>query len=528
MSTLPITSVFNDGYIADLFDRWRRDPNSVDESWRQFFAFAQSLAGGSVGAGTERVDAAALRKAAGAAALMEAIRTYGHLGVRLDPLGIAPAAEVPELRPETHGITEDDLAAMPALHSDGMATAAEEVAHLRSVYSSTIGFEFEHIEVAEERAWLRRTVETGEMRRALSPDEKRRVLERLTQVDGLERFLGLAYQGAKRFSIEGTDMLVPMLDAAIETAGAQGAQRVVIGMAHRGRINVLAHILDKPYGTLFEEFEGKHAATNAASDTGDVKYHLGRSTTRTLPSGETVDVTLVPNPSHLEFVNPVLAGLARALQRQPEGGRDERSVLPVVVHGDAAFPGEGVVAESFNLSALRGYRVGGTLHIIANNQVGFTTDPLDSRSTFYASDLAKGFEVPIVHVNADDPESCIAAVWLALAYRERFGKDFLIDLVGYRRYGHNEQDEPMYTQPKMYEVVKKHPRPREVWAQRLAAEGVVGADDAAAMDRRTQEALGRIHDEIKSGLVHHESHEPGDTSAAPAPTVIQTALKGEQ
>ena len=526
MTSLPITSVFNDGYIAELFEQWRRSPESVDESWRQFFAFAQSLGGGA--APGVAADAAYLRKVAGAAALMEAIRKYGHLAVALDPLGIAAPERAPELVAESHGVTEEELAGMPALHFAGMPSAAAEVAQLRAVYSSTIGFEFEHIEVAEERAWLRQTIEAGEMRRTLTPDEKTAVLRRLTQVDGLERFLALAYQGAKRFSIEGTDALVPMLDAAIETAGAQGAERVVIGMAHRGRINVLAHILDKPYGTLFEEFEGKHANTNAASDTGDVKYHLGRTTERTVATGEKVSVTLVPNPSHLEFVNPILAGMARALQRRPDGSRDERAVLPVVIHGDAAFPGEGVVAESFNLSALRGYRVGGTLHIIVNNQVGFTTDPGDARSTYYASDLAKGFEVPIVHVNADDAESCVAAVWLALAYREQFGKDFLIDLVGYRRWGHNEQDEPMYTQPTMYERVKAHPRPREVWARRLATEGVLPAEQAAAIDREVQEGLARVHDEVRTGHAHNEPHEPGDTSAAPAPEKIVTAVKAEQ
>ncbi|MDQ3696650.1 MAG: 2-oxoglutarate dehydrogenase E1 component, partial [Gemmatimonadota bacterium] len=282
MSSLPITSVFNDGYIAELFEKWRRDPGSVDESWRQFFVVAQRL-GADGGAVVPAFDAAYLRKVAGASALMGSIRQYGHLAVPLDPLGEPPAT--PELDPATHHISDDDLAAMPALQIDGMATAAEEVSHLRSIYSSTIGFEFEHIEVAEERAWLRQMIEHGGMRRELTPDEKKTVLRRLTQVDGLERFLGLAYQGAKRFSIEGTDALVPMLDAAIEAAGAQGARNVVIGMAHRGRINVLAHILDKPYGTIFEEFEGKHAATNAASDTGDVKYHLGRATVRSLPGG---------------------------------------------------------------------------------------------------------------------------------------------------------------------------------------------------------------------------------------------------
>src|SRR5690606_21825059 len=352
----------------------------------------------------------------------------------------------------------------------------EVLDRLREVYSSRLAWEVWHLQSDEEREWFRQTFVSSELTRGLTAEEKIRVLRRLTEVDGLERFLARAYVGMKRFSIEGTDALVPMLDLAIEDAAAAGAHEVVIGMAHRGRINVLAHILEKPYRTIFEEFEGKHAAGNAESGTGDVKYHLGRRASRKVADGRDVSLQLVPNPCHLELVAPVLEGVARAHQRIPAaapGTFDTRRVVPVTVHGDSAFPGEGVVAETFNMSRLEGFTTGGTLHIIANNQVGFTTDTSDARSTQYASDMAKGFDIPVVHVNADDPEACLIAVRIGVAYRTRFGKDFVIDLVGYRRHGHNEGDEPSYTQPQLYAKIRAHPTPREVWAKRLVADGVV-------------------------------------------------------
>jgi 2-oxoglutarate dehydrogenase E1 component len=457
MSSDPITGTYNDGYIAEAYEAYRRDPASVDESWRQFFRFAESLGGAAPPQGAQtqpsaagHMDPAFLRDVAAAAELVDAIRSYGHLAVPLDPLGATPEG-TPELTPEFHGLSEEHLASIPgiALGASG-GSAADVVARLRDLYSSRIGFEISHLGKVEEREWLRQQIESGRLNKPLIEEEKRSILRRLTEVDGLERFLGRAYQGYKRFSIEGGDVLVPMLDVAIESAAAHGAREVDLAMAHRGRINVLAHTLSKPYATIFEEFEGKHATTNAVSETGDVKYHLGATGTRQVANGGQVEVVLIPNPSHLEVVNPVLEGVARARQVMAgKGVRDESAVLPICVHGDAAFPGEGVVPETFNLSGLHGYRTGGTLHIIVNNQVGFTTDPIDARSTRYASDLAKGFEVPIVHVNADDAESCVHVVRLGIEYRAKFGKDFLIDLVGYRRHGHNETDEPAFTQPTM-------------------------------------------------------------------------------
>ncbi|MFN2601148.1 MAG: 2-oxoglutarate dehydrogenase E1 component [Gemmatimonadaceae bacterium] len=484
MTTQPITSVFNDGYVAEAYEAYRRDPASVDESWRQFFKFAESLTAVTPPGPSEKIDASLLKKVAGAAALIDFIRAYGHLAAEIDPLGTRPPGTT-ELTPEFHGITEADLQTIPgdALGAPE-ATAAEAVARLRNLYSSNIGFEFDHLGNATERRWLREQIENGRVHQPLTVGEKKAILRRLTEVDALERYIGRVYQGYKRFSIEGTDALVPMLDVTIDMAAAQGARELSIAMAHRGRINVLAHILGMPYQAVFAEFEGKHDEDNAESETGDVKYHLGATGKRQVAGGREIALSLIPNPSHLEFVNPVLQGAVRARQDLLSGAdrRDESLVVPVCIHGDAAFPGEGVVAETFNLSRLRGYRVGGTLHIIVNNQVGFTTDPSDGRSTRYASDLAKGFEVPIVHVNAEHTESCVRVARLGVEYRAKFGKDFLIDLVGYRRHGHNETDEPAFTQPALYAQIKSHPTTRDVWANQLVAEKLITQDEVKSLE----------------------------------------------
>jgi 2-oxoglutarate dehydrogenase E1 component len=534
MSSHPITSAFNDGYIAEVYEAYRRDPASVDESWRQFFRFAESIAGGATGTGGIGAGESFLRKVAGAASLLGAIERYGHLAVQLDPLGSPPLGAA-ELKPEFYGITEEDLHEIPAGALAGMhtsaqltGTAADVVRHMRELYCSTIGFEFDHLEDEAERDWFRHTIEEGRITAPLTPDEKRQLLQRLSEVDGFERFLGLAFVNVKRFSIEGLDALVPMMDEAIAHGARAGARSVVIGMAHRGRLNVLTHILSKPYQGLFEEFIGHHGDTNSASGTGDVKYHLGYRSERHVADVGTVELDLVPNPSHLEVVNPVVEGVSRAKQRV-EGGapgeRDESRVLPIVVHGDAAFPGEGVVAETLNLSLLQGYRVGGTLHIIANNQVGFTTDPAQGRSTYYSSDLAKGFEIPVVHVNADEPEACIQVTRLAIAYRQRFRKDFLIDLVGYRRHGHNEADQPAFTQPKLYDAIKQHPSAREVWGALLVRDGVVTDDDVQSLDRAVADGLEKIFAETKNADTDEYPAVRVDDMATVAP---ETAVRSEQ
>ena len=522
MSSLPITSVFNDGYIAEQYEQYRRDPASVDESWRQFFRFAERIGGAAPQAGVVGTyDATVLRKAAAAASLIGAIRSYGHLAVQLDPLGTPPPGAA-ELKPEFHGIAEADLEHVPAaaVGEDGSGTAADVVHRMRDLYCGALAYEFEHLGDETERQWFRATIESGTATTPLTPEEKKALLERLTEVDGLERFLGLAYVSVKRFSIEGVDALVPMLDEAIALGAKGGARHIVIGMAHRGRLNVLTHVMGKPYRALFEEFEGRHADTNADSDTGDVKYHMGYAGAHDVAGMGAIAVELVPNPSHLEIVNPVVAGVARARQRVPGAApntRDESKVLPIVVHGDASFPGEGVVSETLNLSLLRGYRVGGTLHLIANNQVGFTTDPIDARSTHYASDLAKGFEIPIVHVNGDDAEACVQAIRLGCAYRQRFKKDFLIDLVGYRRHGHNESDQPAFTQPVMYKAIGEHPAPREIFGARLVRERVMTEDEVKAADKAFADRLQQIYTEMKQGGHADTSGDSREPTLTPSP-----------
>jgi len=512
MSNEPIASVFNDAYAAEQFEAYRRDPASVEESWRQFFRFAEQAMGAAPVAASQAPtapadardaappmpDAEYARKAAGAARYTTAIRNYGHLAVQIDPLGTPPPG-TRELTLEFFGITESDLDLVTgaSLGFPHLATARDVANRLRKRYCTNLAVEVRHLGSEEERAWFRRIFTEEQLTRPLTATEKQAMLRRLTEVDGFERFLGRTFVGYKRFSIEGTDALVPMLDTAVDEAAAAGAKHVAISMAHRGRINVLAHILDKPLPLIFREFQGRHGHLSGAS-TGDVKYHLGYNGSHLTPSG-TIDVSLVPNPSHLEIVNPVLQGRARALQRSPADARrrDEAIVVPICIHGDAAFPGEGIVPETINLSRLRGYRVGGTLHIIVNNQVGFTTDPGDARSTFYASDVAKGFEMPIIHVNADDAEACVAAMRIAVAYRTKFKKDFLVDLVGYRRWGHNEGDEPGFTQPLLYEKVRKHPTARQVWGARLTAEDLVTAQEVEAVDAEVSAALQAAYEESK-------------------------------
>jgi multifunctional 2-oxoglutarate metabolism enzyme len=446
---------------------------------------------------------------AAAYALVRAHRNFGHLAAHLDPLGSEPPGD-PSLDIGRLGLTPEIMARIPAdvlrIYVPG-TTLAEALPQLRATYCGTIAYEVEHIGSHEERLWLRQVIESGQHRRPLSADGKRQLLARLTAVETLERFLHKAYLGQKRFSIEGLDMTVPMLDFTIELAAVHGTRRAVIGMAHRGRLNVLAHVVNVPYETILEEFEGGRREETAESEgwnagTGDVKYHHGAEGIYRTADGKEVAVTLSPNPSHLESVNPVVEGRARANQTSRDGAvmqHDVNVALPVLLHGDAAFAGQGVVAETFNLARLRGYTTGGTLHIILNNQIGFTTEPREGRSTDYSSDLAKGFDAPIVHVNADDPEACLAAVRLAMMYRDKFHGDVVIDLVGYRRYGHNEADEPAYTQPRMYERIKQAPSVRQKYAEQLAREGVVEAAKAEADAEAAYQRLAEVQHAVKSG-----------------------------
>ncbi|HKW41146.1 MAG TPA: multifunctional oxoglutarate decarboxylase/oxoglutarate dehydrogenase thiamine pyrophosphate-binding subunit/dihydrolipoyllysine-residue succinyltransferase subunit, partial [Gemmatimonadales bacterium] len=431
-----------------------------------------------------------------------------HMAARLDPLGSAPPGD-PALDPGPLGLTPEIMARIPAdvlrIYVPGR-TLAEAYPRLQETYCSTIAYEVEHIGSHQERVWLRQVIESGEHKKPLAPEAKRQLLSRLTAVETLERFLHRAYLGQKRFSIEGLDILVPMLDLTVELGGASGARRVVLGMAHRGRLNVLAHVVGLPYETIFAEFEGgRHVEETLTPEggTGDVKYHHGAEGVYQTAAGKPVNVTLSPNPSHLEAVNPVVEGRARANQTNRRGKdtiHDGSVALPVLIHGDASFAAQGVVAETFNLARLKGYTTGGTIHLIANNQLGFTTEPKEARSTDYSSDLAKGFDAPIIHVNADDAEACLAAARLAMMYREKFHGDVVIDVVGYRRHGHNEGDEPAYTQPVMYERIKQTPTVRQRYADRLASEGVVTEAQAAAEVEQVYQRLADVQQSLKAQL----------------------------
>jgi 2-oxoglutarate decarboxylase len=444
-----------------------------------------------------------------ATSLLKAHRTHGHLAARLDPLGREPEGD-PSLDPVPLGLTSELMSQIPArilrMYVAG-ATLADALPHLRETYCGTIAYEIEHIASHRQRLWLREAIESGKFRRPLTAEEQKALLKRLTEVDAFERFMHKAYLGQKQFSVEGLDMTVPMLDEIIQLSATRGAREVVVGMAHRGRLNVLAHNLGRTYDSIFAEFEGSSTlepiTTLPQGGTGDVKYHHGAQGSYQLPGGESIIVRLESNPSHLEFVAPVAAGATRAAQttRQgPHAHQDTNAAIPVILHGDAAFPGQGVVAETLNLQALDGYTVGGTIHLIQNNQVGFTTDPDDARSTTYASDLAKGFDVPIIHVNADDVAACVSAVRLAFAFRQEFGHDVLIDLIGYRRFGHNEADEPAYTQPEMYQVIKKHPPVRELFARQLVDQGVVSEQESTEMTDEVWAVLSDAHAELKERI----------------------------
>ena len=484
-------------------------------------AAAASAAAASSGevASSAIVNEELLRAVQAASTLVSRYRSHGHLAARLDPLDTEPEGD-PGLDPEPLGLTPEIQARIPAtvlnMYVPG-ATLADALPHLRETYCGTIAYEIEHIASHRQRVWLREHIESGAFREPLTSDERAKLLRRLVKVDALERFMHKAYLGQHQFSIEGLDMTVPMLDELIQLSAAHGGKEVVIGMAHRGRLNVLAHNLGRAYDTIFAEFEGastlEAVTTIPQGGTGDVKYHHGTQGSYELPDGDTIRVNLESNPSHLEYVYPVVEGATRAAQttRQgPHAHQDTDAAVPIVIHGDASFPAQGVVSETLNLQALDGYKVGGTVHIITNNQVGFTTDPDDARSTRWASDLAKGFDVPIVHVNADDVPACISAVRLAFAFRQEFGHDVLIDLIGYRRFGHNESDEPAYTQPEMYAKIKTKKRVAELWADRLVSEGVVSQEDVDRQAQAVWDDLTLLHQRLKSKIAAAAEHDDSD------------------
>jgi 2-oxoglutarate dehydrogenase E1 component len=537
----------NLGYVLELYERYREDPESVDEGTRNFFeTWSPPREPGANGRATPagvapEVD---VEKVVGATKFVRHIRDFGHTAAQLDPLGSEPPGD-PTLDPGFYRISEEDLETLPASLivggpiSEHTTTAKEAVDELRRVYCKTTGYDFGHVHDPEERFWLREAVESERFVEVMEGEDARQLLMRLTRVDTFEKFLHKAFLGQKRFSVEGNDMVVPMLNALVRSAAEAGTPEMVLGMAHRGRLNVLAHVLDKPYSKIFSEFQqpDRGESSSAASIpgdawVGDVKYHLGVRGFQ-LPDEEAdqqVLVNLAPNPSHLEHVNPVVEGMARAAQEErDEAGpprRDGDASLPVLLHGDAAFPGEGVAAETLNLSRLPGYRTGGTIHIITNNQLGFTTERQDARSTTYASDLAKGFEMPVVHVNADDPEACLAVTRMAYAYREKFSKDFMIDLIGYRRFGHNEGDEPSYTQPLMYEEIRSHPSVREIWARELERRGAVEEGEAERMVEEIMAKMEEVRNKPSESL--EDEDEITDKPYTPLVEIPETAVPAER
>ena len=514
----------NRGYALDLYEQYRRDPKSVDDATRKLFEQLPPPPASDEGAASTN-DA----RLVGAFNLVQCIRRYGHLGAHIDPLGSEPAGD-PLLEASSHRLTDADLRALPSAIVDtpvatGASSMAEVVAHLYQIYCGTTGYDLAHIFVPEERRWLRDAIESRQFQAPADPIDPRGLLERLTDVEAFEKFLHRSFPGKTRFSIEGLDTLVPILDEVIGEAAGAGMGQAFIAMAHRGRLNVMAHVLGKSYEQILAEFKDPVRNSHALEGlqwSGDVKYHLGGS--RMIEGGAEVQlvVSMPPNPSHLEAIDPVLEGMARAAGTDstkpgaPTFNPD--AVLPILIHGDAAFPGQGVVAETLNLHRLAGYTTGGTIHVIANNQIGFTTDTSDSYSTLYASGLARAFKIPIIHVNADDPEACVAAARLAFAYRARFKRDFLIDLVGYRRYGHNEGDEPAFTQPVMYQKVQSQPTVREKWAKTLESRGVLQAGEADALLASRMDAL-----QAKLEALEPEKHYVEATPVVAAPGTAATA-----
>ncbi len=525
--------IFNAGYVAELYERYRRDRDSIDPASRAIFAgWTPPLP--KAGAGpTVSTTGYPCSKIVRAVNYAESIRKFGYMDAQIDPLG-SPPPDDPSLHPETHGITEADLRSLPAdivsgSLAEGRRNAYEVVGALRSVYCSSIGYDYAHLRGPEEREWLAQAAEAGWFRPPADPIDGRALLERLVEVETFSRFLLHTFPGKSIFCGEGLDMLIPILDEVIAAAAGAGTSNILIGMAHRARVSVLAHVLQKPTAQILAEFKDPirgHSFRENLGWTGDVKYHAGAR--RALSGGREVNIVIAipPNPSHLEAIDPVVEGMARAAGEETGSQGSPRCdftrTLPILIHGDSSFIGQGIVAETLNFERLAGYSTGGTVHIIANNQLGYTTTPEESRSTLYASDLARGFKIPIVHVNADDPEACIGAARLAYAYRARFHRDFMIDLVGYRRFGHNEGDEPRFTQPLMYRQIDQHPTVREIWAQTLIEKGIVDSDLPGQLISEHTAALNHAWEELRpeAELVEPTPPHPPAGAALKAQTAV--------
>ena len=523
----------NSAFIEELYARYAENPESVDASWRQFFGdlaedapgvlkalggaswsprkprVVGTRAGNGVAEAIAETDAivaqpngaarmsgedtrSAIKDSLHALMLIRSYRVRGHLAATLDPLGIHQPEEHAELDYRSYGFTEADLDRR--IFIDNVMgldnpTLREIVEQVRETYCGTIGVEFMHIQEPDQKQWIQERVEGHHNQPDFTPLGKQTILERLTEAEGFESFINTKYPGTKRFGLDGGEALMPALEQILKRGSQLGVEEVVIGMPHRGRLSVLAHIMNKPYAAILSEFQGQSASPEEVQGSGDVKYHLGTSADREF-DGKTVHLSLSPNPSHLEAVDPVVVGRVRAKQRQLND-RERRRVLGILMHGDAAFAGQGLVAECFDLSDVKGYRTGGTIHVVVNNQIGFTTNPMQSRSSPYPSDVSKIVQAPILHVNGDDVEAVVHAARIATEFRHQFRKDVVIDMWCYRRFGHNEGDEPAFTQPLMYRKIASHPSTRAIYADKLIAEGSITSDKVEAITREDRTQLDR-------------------------------------
>jgi 2-oxoglutarate dehydrogenase E1 component len=525
----PLLLGANATFVAELYLRYLDDPGSVDESWAAYFAslgdegaaLLRDIRGASwapretriIGAKGNGAAAPAVARAPAPAAaagadairaacrdsiralmMIRAYRVRGHLMADLDPLRLEDRGAHEELQPASYGFTQDDLDReiyIGNVLGFETATLRQIIEKLHATYCGTIGVEFMHIQDPDQKSWIQAHFERREGLPTVSPKNKRAILAGLTAAETFERFLDRKFTGTKRFGLDGAESLIPALEQILARAAALGIEEITLGMAHRGRLNVLANFVGKPFAAIFSEFQGGTAFPDDVLGSGDVKYHLGTSSDREI-DGKVVHLSLTANPSHLEAVNPVVLGKVRAKQmrRMGDNGADPRDkVMALLLHGDAAFAGQGLVAETFDLQELKGYRTGGTIHFIVNNQIGFTTSPSYSRSSPYCSDLAKGVQSPIFHVNGDDPEAVVFVTGLAVEFRQRFKKDVVVDMFCYRRFGHNEADEPAFTQPIMYRAIMDHPTTREIYAGLLAKEGSVPEDESAEMVAGVQQVL---------------------------------------
>lgn len=501
----------NAPFVEELYQQYLADPDAVDEEWQAYFAY---LANGAMvmpsSKDTKKTTEGEIERHARVVQLIDAYRERGHLQANLDPLGIMPKHSHPELEAGYHGFTIEDLDkeftiarlfGMPALTLRGILST------LREAYCGTVGVEYMHMQDPQQRRWIQEHIEDKRKHLTLTGDAKRSILAKLYAAEAFETFLHTKFVGHKRFSLEGAEAMVPLVDEMIEQAAIQGVEEIVIGMAHRGRLNMLVNILGKSYEKIFSEFEG-NVDPSSMMGSGDVKYHLGFSADRKARNGKSIHLTLTANPSHLETVDPVVEGRVRAKQDRL-ADHERTRIVPLVIHGNAAFAGQGVVSETLNLSQLRGYTTGGTIHIIINNQIGFTTDPEDGYSGPYTTDIAKSVQAPIFHVNGDDPEAVVRVALLAIAYRQTFKHDVVIDMFCYRRYGHNEGDEPSFTQPRMYRAIKDHPRVAWLYREKLLDQNVLSADEVKTLERSFRQRLQEALDTVKSTPYHAPSETLG-------------------